>query len=287
MGKTRVKVIGFCTKSPEEIKELYLKQDLEYLHWLLRGDYTVVIEEDHKTIYITDFAGTQSCNQILSLPRNHTIVVENNKIVFSKENISMSMLYYTPPQGIKFIDDLDTFFDVVDDAVKIRCTENPVIALSSGHDSGTIAASALHQGLKFSTMSVLGIEDQPVIYERLKKVKHHKLIKNWNADRISGHDVLSNNMKQEGKRILISGLGADEYLRSKDYQLFNYFKKKEMDYYVSNGISLRYPLLDPKVYFTYHSIEPSLRHNKRPLMEYMKSRNFPYSNKEKISFMLK
>lgn len=286
MGR-RIKVIGFCIKSPQEIEDLYLKQDLEYLHWFLRGDYTIIIEEDEKTIYITDFAGTQSCNQILSIPRNHTIVVENNKIVFSKENISMSMLYYSPPQGIKVTDKLDTFFDAIDDAVKIRCTDNPVIALSSGHDSGTIVASALAQNLQFSTMSVLGVEDQPVIYERVKKIKNHKLIKNWNHNRISGHDVLSNNMKQENKKILISGLGTDEYLNSKDYQLFNYFKKKEMDYYISNDISLRYPLLDPRVYFTYHSIKPSLRHNKKPLIEYMKNKGFPYSHKEKFSFDLK
>lgn len=284
-----VSIQGFTVQSEEDIKDFYLENGYNQLGTYIEGDYLVILKDGDKCIYVSDFAGTQSLN----IPRNHTIVVKNNEIIFAKENHLMTRLYYNrenkDPQA-----DLNRLFRRIDEAVKIRCVGNPVISMSSGHDSGTIAASALSQKLKFDIIAITGIENLTVLQDRIKLFKNATLINSdghplsQSASSISGHTLLAQSMLKAGKNTLITGMGADEYLLSKDYQLFHYFRYQEMvdRVYRKRNIQLRYPLLDPKVYFAYHFLQDNYKIKKKPLIEYMKSRSFPYADNHKRSFIL-
>jgi asparagine synthetase B (glutamine-hydrolysing) len=271
-----IKVHGFC---PFDIEQIYLSEGL-YTHNHIKGDYTIEIIDGNKTVYITDFAGTQTFNK---LPRNSTLVVQNNEIIYHKENIEISSLFYKPPQGIKLRGTYDELFQTIDDAVKLRCIDDPWITMSSGHDSGTIVASALSQNLKFNTLSVKAVEDMKVLNSRLW-LTEGILIDEYD-DTKEAHEVAADGLAQHGCKTLLLGLGADEYLDSQDYQLATTFFRESSHYYHKHGIQLRYPLLDPHVFFMYHALEWQLKDkDKKPLRKYMQSRNFPYRTKDKISF---
>jgi hypothetical protein len=276
-----IKVYGFC---PFDVKEIYLSEGLD-THRHLKGDYTIQIIDGDKTVYITDFAGTQTFNK---LPRNSTIVVQNNEITYCRENIEISSLYYKPPQGLKPRNTYDELFQAIDDAVRLRCVDNPWITMSSGHDSGVIVASALSQGLQFSTLSVKAKEDMRVLDQRLKLTEGVLIDECDNTK--DAHQVTAESLGAPWRscKTLLLGLGADEYFDTRDYQLATTFFREASHYYKDYGIELRYPLLDPHVFFMYHILEPQLKdHNKKPLRKYMQSKNFPYRKKEKIPFYLK
>jgi asparagine synthetase B (glutamine-hydrolysing) len=273
-----IKVYGFC---PFDIEQIYLSEGL-YTHNHIKGDYTIQIIDGNKTVYITDFAGTQTFNK---LPRNSTIVVQNNEIIYHKENIEISSLYYKPPQGLKPRATYDELFQTIDDAVRLRCVDNPWITMSSGHDSGVIVASALSQNLKFSTLSVKAVEDMRVLDQRLKLTEGVLIDECDNTK--DAHQVTAESLGAPWRlcKTLLLGLGADEYFDTRDYQLATTFFRESSHYYKSHGIELRYPLLDPHVFFMYHILEPQLKgHDKKPLRKYMQSKNFPYRTKGKISF---
>jgi hypothetical protein len=273
-----IKVYGFC---PFDIEQIYLSEGLN-THNHIKGDYTIQIIDGNKTVYITDFAGTQTFNK---LPRNSTIVVQNNEIIYHKENIEISSLYYKPPQGLKPRATYDELFQAIDDAVRLRCVDNPWITMSSGHDSGVIVASALSQNLKFSTLSVKAVEDMRVLDQRLKLTEGVLIDECDNTK--DAHQVTAESLGAPRRlcKTLLLGLGADEYFDTRDYQLATTFFRESSHYYQSHGIELRYPLLDPHVFFMYHVLEPQLKdHDKKPLRKYMQSKNFPYRTKGKISF---
>ena len=272
-----VSISGFC---PVDVEAIYRSDGLN-THQHLKGDYTVEIVDGNKTIYITDFAGTQCVGK---LPKNHTIVIEDNKIVYAKENISTSRLYYAPPEGLQPRTTYEEFFQAIHDAVKLRCTDDCWIAMSSGHDSGTIVASALCQGLSFKTLTVSAHEDMRVVDSRLA-LTNGVLINKWNKQR-EAHEVAAHNMQRLGGKVLLSGLGADEYLETKDYHLASTFFERTQHFYHDRGIQLRYPLLDPHVFFMYHALDPRLKGNKKPLKKFLQSLSFPYRKSEKIAFFL-
>jgi len=269
-----IKIHGFC---PFDIEQIYLSEGL-YTHNHIKGDYTIEIIDGNKTVYITDFAGTQTFNK---LPRNSTLVVQNNEIIYYKENIEISSLFYKPPQGLKPRSTYDELFQAIDDAVKLRCVDDPWITMSSGHDSGVIVASALSQGLEFRTLSVKAKEDMRVLDLRLKLTKG-VLIDQYKETK-EAHEIAADSLTS--CKTLLLGLGADEYFDTRDYQLATTFFRESSHYYRKHGIQLRYPLLDPHVFFMYHTLVPQLKdRDKKPLRKYMQSRNFPYRTKGKISF---
>ena len=273
-----IKVYGFC---PFNIEEIYLSEGLD-THRHIKGDYTIQIIDGYKTVYITDFAGTQTFNK---LPRNSTIVVENNEIVYYKENIEISELYYKPPQGLNLRPTYDELFQAIDDAVKLRCNDS-WITMSSGHDSGVIVASALSQNLNFNTLSIKAKEDMRVLDQRLK-LTNGILIDRYD-DTQHAHKIVADGLTQYSCKTVLLGLGADEYFDTRDYQLATAFFKEASHYYQSHNIELRYPLLDPRVFFMYHALEPRLKYrDKKPFRKYMQSRNFPYRKDGKIPFYLK
>ncbi len=280
MGEVKVEVHGFC---PFDVEEIYLNEGLD-THNHLKGDYLIKILDKDKTIYITDFAGTYCAGKY---PRNSTIVIQNNEIVYHKENVVTSALIYAPPQGIPKTNSYDRLFDAIDEAVKLRCQDSPTATMSSGHDSGTIVASALHQKLPFSTLSVSAHEYRDILDKRIL-ITNGMLVDKWKENSDS-HEVAAHNLAKIGCHAIISGLGADELLMTNDFQLLSLFLEDSNVHYHGHGIQTRYPLLDPTVYFEYWSLRPDLIGNKvqkKPLMEYMKSRNFPYTTEKKVAFYL-
>ena len=274
----KIKVEGFC---PVDIEEIYISEGLD-THYHLKGDYTVEIVDGNKTIYITDFAGTQCVGK---LPKNHTLVLEGNKIVYAKENLTTSRLYYDPPDGLRKRTTYDEFFAAIHKAVKLRCTPNSWIAMSSGDDSGSIVASVLSQKLPFrSTITVKANEDMRVVDKRLSLTKG-LLIDKWNENR-EAHEVVAHNIRRFGGRVLLSGLGSDEYLETMDYHLASTFIERTQHFYHDRNIQVRYPLLDPNVFFMYHALDPRLKGDKKPLKKFLQSLGFPYRKKEKIPFYL-
>jgi hypothetical protein len=274
-----VNVYGFC---PVNVKEVYISEGLNTFRHL-KGDYMIKILDGDKTIYITDFAGTHCAGKY---PRNSTIVIENNEIVYHKENVITSTLIYAPPFGLEKYNSYDRLFEAIDRAVALRCQDSPVATMSSGHDSGTIVASALHQKLSFTTLSVTAHEYKDVLDKRIL-MTNGMLVDKWDTD--NSHQVAADNLAKIGCTAIISGLGADELLMTKDFQLLTVFLEDSHPRYHSLGIETRYPLLDPEVYFEYWSLRPELIGDpvkKKPLMEYMKSRGFPYTTEKKVAFYL-
>lgn len=276
---------GFC---PYDILGLYEEYGL-HVGKHLRGDFSIKIQDGYKTIYITDFAGTQSAGV---LPRNSTIVVEKGEIVYRRDNINTTDLYYKPPQGKSKKKHYEDFIKAVDNAVKFRCTAKPfnkmtTISLSSGHDSGTIVASALKQNLKFVVLSIVGQENLPCLYDRHRVIESYnlsqKIVLKKDYKRNNAHAILASECLT---KILLSGLGADEFYRSGDFQLLETFLMDNYRYYEEYGIEVRYPLLDPDVYRNFYILNKDLRWPaKKPFELIMEKIQFPIYNGPKISFV--
>ena len=274
---------GFC---PYDILGLYEEYGLD-VGKHLRGDFYIEIQDGYRTVYITDFAGTKSGGV---LPRNSTIVVEDNEIVSTRSNIILSDLYYNPPQGTDKKDSYDDFFKAIDDAVSLRHQDNPTIFLSSGHDSGTIMASLLDQNLEFNILTYTGQEDLDVLKKRLLLNFNHKLIFkediNFYVKADESHKVLAMNTPS---KVALSGLGADEMYTSTDYQLMEAFIKDAEVQYNKYNIDVRYPLLDPLVYKEYFYLDKKLRPNnpkKIPFKCYMDSIEYPVYGGYKKSLVI-
>jgi asparagine synthetase B (glutamine-hydrolysing) len=266
-------VKGFC---PVDVLEIWKAERLDSYRYL-RGDYLVKITEDNKTIYITDFAGSQSPRQ---LPRNSTIVIENNEIVYCKQNWNTTKKYYIPPQGFERKSSFDDFFQAIDDAVALRCIDSPTITMSCGHDSGVIAASALKQNLKFNALSLRSIENEDVLEKRTKLV-NGTILDGFTEG--SGHDFIVNFISDN---VVISGLGADELYVTGDDELLAEFFADTIDLYASRGIEHRFPLSDYSVWKEYFSLDERVikKANKSPFKKYMEALDFPVHYGQKVSF---
>lgn len=281
----RVTVYGFCPV--ENIKAIYKSEGL-HTHHSLAGDYTIMIKDGTKTIYITDFGGTY-CP--MWLPRNSTIVVENNMITYCRENfVTTSLCGYAPPKGLTQRNDYDAFFLAIEEAVKLRAKDcRPVISMSSGHDSGAIVAAAVKLDLEFDVVTVIAKEKRNLIAQRAKYIEERtdakvNIISLWKPTN-NGHEVVAEHV-EEG-RVLLSGLGADEALVTKDWQLCEEFLKEANFAYEQKKLDVRYPLLDFKVYEEWNRLTPDLRGwlpEKVPLRKYLDSLNFVYTMGTKIPF---
>jgi len=280
---------GFC---PYDILALYDEFGLD-VGKHLRGDFCIEIKDGNKTIYITDFAGTKCAGK---LPRNSTIVVEDNRIISFTHNISVTDLYYNPPQGKRKKDNYDDFFNVLDEAIYLRHSEDTTVYLSSGVDSGAIATGCIRNNLKFKSLSIMGesglAEDGTVLRSRLSLINDFKIL--WKEcapenlvlnEKTGGHEYLASNTSS---KVVLSGLGADEYYHSTDYELASIFLKDSGVIYDNYNLDIRYPLLDPNVFKEFFYLKKSLRikPQKRPFVEYMLSIGFPVYLDKKISLNL-
>lgn len=277
-----------------DIADIFKSEGVE-THRYLRGDFLVTIFHQGTTTYISDFAGSQSYN----IPRNSTLMVKDNQIVHLSQNITTTDLNYVPPQGIHRAQDYDTLFEAIDDAVKLRVPNGPyTMTLSSGHDSGTIATALLRTGLdeNAEVLYAVGNEDMSVLNARLTqfnktrefKESFEEISKYCDPHVSGGHYALAKNVQH---KIMLSGLGADELYVSGDFQLMRDFLRDAQRAYRQFGIQARFPLLDPKVYRAYHSLDYKLMNMERlsaktPLFEYMKTEGFPVKLDGKSSFFL-
>ena len=234
--------------------------------------------------------------------------------------------------------------------------EKIFIGLSSGYDSGAIACELLKQKVPFKSYTVMGTEDRGVVEGRKKWFKEnvefeelfrhahemhdaHQYIKQnteefkyvtysnssdynefylslINDNGSNSLSLLCNHAIKDDKKILLSGMGADElfsdygfggikkYLHSnfgglypKDLkEIFPWpsFFNSSMESYLakeeyvagSYGIETRYPFLDKEVVQEFLWLIPELKNKyyKSVLHDYLQSHKFPFKIGEKIGF---
>lgn len=273
VNDAKITVKGFC---PVDVCGIWEAEKLSSFRYL-KGDYSIKIEYDNKTVYITDFAGTHCSNQ---LPRNSTIVLEDNMITSFQQNWRTSGKFYQYPQGFKKKKSFDDFFQAIDDAVALRITDNPTITMSSGHDSGVIVASAHKQKLKFNVLSIKSIENYKVLSERVELV-NGEIIDGLREG--GGQEFIVNFIPSS---TVISGLGADELYATGDDELMAEFYNDVNNLYESRGMTKRFPLSDYTVWKEYFSLgmTPTEEKLKIPFEKYMEAHNFPVHYGEKIPF---
>lgn len=233
--------------------------------------------------------------------------------------------------------------------------ERIFIGLSSGYDSGSIACELSLQGIDFKSFSLLGEEDEQVLNQRMHLVAEKaesELIsttldsvnraKKFIRDHIEpiqhhihsegtgyvetldlhqdggavGLTMVCEAAKREGRKIYLSGQGADEIISDygfrgkRHYPHSNFgglfprelstifpwasfygstqaaYLAKEEYIAGSFGLETRYPFLDKKVVQEFLSLSPELKnsHYKSVLHHYLSTRSFPNLYDKKIGF---
>jgi asparagine synthase (glutamine-hydrolysing) len=234
--------------------------------------------------------------------------------------------------------------------------EKIFIGLSGGYDSGAICCELVNQGVDFTTYTVVGTENQNILNQRFKiiekKVKNVILTKNsdeigiahefieknteplkyftysnssdyneyWLSlidDNGSNHlSHLCSHAKKDGKKIFLSGQGADEIFSDygfggvKKYNHSNFgglftddlkeifpwpsFFNSSMESYLakeeyvcgSYGIESRYPFLDKNLVQEFLWLSPKLKNSnyKSVLDFYLTKNNFPFDKNNKVGF---
>ena len=233
--------------------------------------------------------------------------------------------------------------------------EQIFIGLSGGYDSGAICCELLNQNVKFKTYTVIGSENMDTLNKRFSLLngnEQQSLTKN--SDEINtSFTYIKNNTesfkfltysntsdynefwlsliddngakhlshvcsyaKMDGKKILLSGQGADEIFSDygfngvKKYSHSNFgglfpddlntifpwpsFFNSSMESYLakeeyvagSYGIESRYPFLDLQVIQEFLWLKPELKnsHYKSVLHQYLYMNDFPFTENEKIGF---
>jgi asparagine synthetase B (glutamine-hydrolysing) len=227
-----------------------------------------------------------------------------------------------------------------DTAVKKRATPRCFIGLSSGYDSGALAGALLKLGVDFRAYIFQGEEDAEVLDARRKLVDHQDFgpayeLAPWLSDVIDneaysivctegvvstrvlddgatlGLATIANLAARDGRRVALSGQGADEILsdyspwpeqselkgRFPDVQRlwrnFNYscqesYLMKEEYAGGAFGIESRYPFLDADLVqeFLWLSPDAKNRHYKAPLREYLLRNRLPFEEGAKRGFRI-
>lgn len=264
-----------------DVEQCYKEKKLNAYRSFI-GDWSVKIIDGEETIYFTDFAGTH-CQY--TLPRNSTIVVKNNEIIFCKQNFDTTGRYYIPPYGWHKQTQYFNLWKAVDQSVHDRVhhldPNKTILLLSSGHDSGVIACSLLRQNYNFKVISLRGEEESEILKKRCDLFSDSIIVDGW--ERGGGWDFLFNYL-EEGYNI-ISGLGADELYTSEDFEILERFFSESNKLHQKN-INTIYPLCDYRIWRQYWALEPKYirgRH-KAPLLKYMEQYDFPVYYGPKISF---
>lgn len=231
-------------------------------------------------------------------------------------------------------------------AVEKRYVPGCFIGLSSGYDSGAIAC-ALRE-LQFKSYAVLASESRHIIHQRASAIENAHVVGAY-VQIIDGFDIAAQEWhlaanaedfryrirydqgrgdgdykddyaakalshicmlaRGEGRKVLLSGMGADEILS--DYSLipnqsefkgrfpddlaewrnftrscmYSYLAKEEL-VGGSWAIETRYPFLDTEFVQSFLSLTPELKNKnyKAPLYEYLSMNSFPFERDRKIGF---
>ncbi len=224
-------------------------------------------------------------------------------------------------------------------AIEKRAKHGCFIGLSSGYDSGAIACELLQQKINFKAYSFEGMENKSLLQKRIAMLQEHEyfipmpIVKDILQERIDNekytiyYDGMETDMHAlddggiygigticmlanlEGRKVILSGQGADEILS--DYQYFpnqgqlkgifpdNLFKWRNFDkgcnesYLIKEeyaggafNIETRYPFLDKQVVQEFLWLTPEMKnkHYKAPLREYLIQNNYPFDENKKIGF---
>ena len=233
--------------------------------------------------------------------------------------------------------------------------EQIFIGLSGGYDSGAICCELLNQKIPFKSYTVIGTENNNILNQRfslLKGNEQQSLNKNNNEVVLAQNYITKNTepfkyvtysnssdyneywlslvndngakhlshvcnyAKKDGKKILLSGQGADEIFSDygfggvKKYNHSNFgglfpedlstiypwpsFYNSSMESYLakeeyvagSYGIESRYPFLDKEVIQEFLWLKNDIKnsHYKSVLYYYLKKHNYPFTENEKVGF---
>jgi len=235
----------------------------------------------------------------------------------------------------------DDWIIAFDDAVRKRARQNCFIGLSSGYDSGGIACALLNLGVDFKAYIYVGDENLDVLEQRRQLVPHEDFrpdfaLLEWLRNNIDnepytilcdgrlldmrvlddgaalGVATFANLAKAEGRRVLLSGQGADEVMSDYSpwpdqselkgtypehleelWRNFNYgcqesYLMKEEYAGGAFGVETRYPYLDRRVVqeFLWLSAAAKNRFYKAPLREYLLRHSFAFEEGIKRGFKI-
>lgn len=293
----------------QQIRQLYIDEDVKMCQSLV-GDFYIKVVDHIKQIVLhaSDFASTHSAK---FMPRNTVFKIALDGRLLSV-NESYSSRRYLPFAGIKppRRNTYDMLFEAIDKAVSIRHDDNAVVALSSGHDSGSITAALLRKNKTFDVITSPANEDRRVLDLRLSMIRgwtNKKTVVDAPETKQQARVLVEQCMRDTGYDInqatamlshyhiakhiegktLISGLGADEFYAQKHDELLRMFLTEAMIAYNHYNIDARYPLLDYNVYCEYYNLDPRLRQgHKLPLEQYIKTLNLPVCKGNKHSFVV-
>ena len=235
----------------------------------------------------------------------------------------------------QYKDNYDDWIKAFEKAIRKRATDRCFIGLSSGYDSGAISKELSKQGVNFKAYSVLNNENKEVILQRAKycpefeEVKPdfevmQKLLKSkmeeatykfcnekyiYDDKASAGLATICQKAHQEGRKVLLSGQGADEIIG--DYKLYpkqsnfqgifpdelnewknfngdcqrDYLNKEE---YVGGAFAIetRYPFLDKELVQEFLWLKPELKNKnyKAPIFEYLTRNSVPFNKEVKKGF---
>jgi asparagine synthase (glutamine-hydrolysing) len=232
----------------------------------------------------------------------------------------------------------DDWIVAFEQAVAKRARNGCFLGLSSGYDSGGIACALLTQGIDFKAFIFEGEENRQILADRSALLAHEyfspdRALRDWLRNEIDdepytivcdgqavsmtvledgatvGLATFARLASQQGRRIALSGQGADEIMSDYSpwpaqselkgtfpdplalWQNFNYscqesYLIKEEYAGGAFGIESRYPYLDGAVVqeFLWLSTEAKNRHYKAPLREYLIRHDFPFEENAKRGF---
>jgi asparagine synthase (glutamine-hydrolysing) len=238
----------------------------------------------------------------------------------------------------------DTYDDCIQafrNSIRKRAKDRCFLGLSSGYDSGAIACELSNQKVNYKAYSVVASESKNILSLRGQLANEFELIHDfdhmemkrhlnenaeeffydyyYNGDHITksykedwaarGLSIICKQARNEGRKVYLSGQGADEILS--DYSLIprqsefkgvfperlsewtNFYRGCQYSYLGKEecvagswNIETRYPFLDKDFVQEFLWLKPELknRHYKAPIYEYLKLNNYPFEENKKIGF---
>jgi asparagine synthetase B (glutamine-hydrolysing) len=329
----------------EVIIPLYRKHGVNFARYL-DGEFAIALYDFRESIaiFVTDpfktkplFINGVECSSYRSGVGGCTAAP--NEIVVTR--LDGSVLDRTRLRAwdlVQWKDSYDDWIVAFDDAVRKRAKRDCFIGLSSGYDSGAIACALLKLTVDFKAYIYAGDENVDVLQRRRQLMPHQEFtpdfaLLDWLSDNIDnepytmmwdgqvvemsvlddgaalGVATIAKLARAEGRKVLLSGQGADEVMtdyspwpeqselkgtfpdRLKLWTNFNYgcqesYLMKEEYAAGAFGVESRYPYLDNRVVqeFLWLSAAAKNRHYKAPLREYLLRHSFPFEEGIKRGF---
>jgi Asparagine synthase (glutamine-hydrolyzing) len=314
----------------------------------LDGEFAIALYDfaEDLALFVTDRFATKplwrngiECSSYQSGVGGHKVLANTVEAAWISSGEELEPVHYHAwdwRQRVEHYDGcLEAFVSAVDKRYKPRC----FIGLSSGYDSGAIACAL--RGTDFKAFTVLASESRRVVDERVTMLDAVDVIDGFNIPEqerhlrenaeefnyrirydnglgetsyksdyaAKAHSYICSLAHGEGRKVCLSGTGADEILA--DYSLiprqsefkgrfpeelkpwsnftdscmYSYLGKEEC-VGGSWNIETRYPFLDTAFVQSFLSLTPELknRNYKAPLFEYLTREGFPFERDRKIGW---